>query len=296
MNAPARPIRFYRYPLSGHAHRVELLLSLLRPAVRAHRRRPDEGRPEAARLPRQERLRPGAGDRGRRHDDRRQQRDPRLSRAALRRGRPLAAARSARRGASPALAVGRRRPARLRPGRGAAGDAVRSQARPRALQGDRSTALRPARSAAVDARRSWSATARRSPTSRSTPTQPMHPKAASRSSLIPASAPGWRGSRRCRASCRCRARRCGRPRDRRPTPASPFHAGERDVQAARRRARAPRAGRPQDHPRLHARPASRAVREAAAAGRRQPRCAGAALGVGAGGPARLRPARPTRAR
>jgi glutathione S-transferase len=30
MNAPARPIRFYSFPLSGHAHRVELMLSLLR--------------------------------------------------------------------------------------------------------------------------------------------------------------------------------------------------------------------------------------------------------------------------
>jgi len=30
MTLPARPIRLYRYPLSGHSHRVELLLSLLR--------------------------------------------------------------------------------------------------------------------------------------------------------------------------------------------------------------------------------------------------------------------------
>lgn len=30
MSAPARPIRLYRHPLSGHAHRVELMLSLLR--------------------------------------------------------------------------------------------------------------------------------------------------------------------------------------------------------------------------------------------------------------------------
>lgn len=29
MPAPARPIRFYRFPLSGHSHRVELFLSLL---------------------------------------------------------------------------------------------------------------------------------------------------------------------------------------------------------------------------------------------------------------------------
>ncbi len=29
MNQPVRPIRFYRHPLSGHAHRVELLLSML---------------------------------------------------------------------------------------------------------------------------------------------------------------------------------------------------------------------------------------------------------------------------
>ncbi|KYF59341.1 glutathione S-transferase [Sorangium cellulosum] len=30
MTTPARPIRLYRHPLSGHAHRVELFLSLLR--------------------------------------------------------------------------------------------------------------------------------------------------------------------------------------------------------------------------------------------------------------------------
>jgi glutathione S-transferase len=30
MSAPARPIRLYSFPLSGHAHRVELMLSLLR--------------------------------------------------------------------------------------------------------------------------------------------------------------------------------------------------------------------------------------------------------------------------
>ena len=30
MSAPARPIRLHRHPLSGHAHRVELMLSLLR--------------------------------------------------------------------------------------------------------------------------------------------------------------------------------------------------------------------------------------------------------------------------
>ncbi len=30
MTSPARPIRLHRYPLSGHSHRVELLLSLLR--------------------------------------------------------------------------------------------------------------------------------------------------------------------------------------------------------------------------------------------------------------------------
>ncbi|AUX36253.1 uncharacterized protein SOCE836_084600 [Sorangium cellulosum] len=30
MTTPARPIRLYRHPLSGHAHRVELSLSLLR--------------------------------------------------------------------------------------------------------------------------------------------------------------------------------------------------------------------------------------------------------------------------
>src|SRR5262249_9528367 len=29
MPTPARPIRFYRFPLSGHSHRVELFLSLL---------------------------------------------------------------------------------------------------------------------------------------------------------------------------------------------------------------------------------------------------------------------------
>ena len=29
MPAPARPIRFYRFALSGHSHRVELFLSLL---------------------------------------------------------------------------------------------------------------------------------------------------------------------------------------------------------------------------------------------------------------------------
>ncbi|MFO0987639.1 MAG: glutathione S-transferase [Alphaproteobacteria bacterium] len=29
MTAPTRPIRFYRFPLSGHSHRVELFLSLL---------------------------------------------------------------------------------------------------------------------------------------------------------------------------------------------------------------------------------------------------------------------------
>ncbi|MBL8664988.1 MAG: glutathione S-transferase [Candidatus Odyssella sp.] len=29
MAAPTRPIRFYRFPLSGHSHRVELFLSLL---------------------------------------------------------------------------------------------------------------------------------------------------------------------------------------------------------------------------------------------------------------------------
>jgi glutathione S-transferase len=29
MNEPTQPIRLYRYPLSGHAHRVELFLSLL---------------------------------------------------------------------------------------------------------------------------------------------------------------------------------------------------------------------------------------------------------------------------
>ena len=26
---PSTPLKFYRYPLSGHAHRVELMLSLL---------------------------------------------------------------------------------------------------------------------------------------------------------------------------------------------------------------------------------------------------------------------------
>ncbi|HYG88023.1 MAG TPA: glutathione S-transferase [Azospirillum sp.] len=30
MTVPTRPIRLYRHPLSGHAHRVELMLSLLR--------------------------------------------------------------------------------------------------------------------------------------------------------------------------------------------------------------------------------------------------------------------------
>ncbi|HYD65400.1 glutathione S-transferase N-terminal domain-containing protein [Azospirillum sp.] len=30
MTAPAHPIRLHRHPLSGHAHRVELMLSLLR--------------------------------------------------------------------------------------------------------------------------------------------------------------------------------------------------------------------------------------------------------------------------
>jgi len=29
MTKPAQPIRFYRHPLSGHAHRVELLLTML---------------------------------------------------------------------------------------------------------------------------------------------------------------------------------------------------------------------------------------------------------------------------
>jgi glutathione S-transferase len=29
VTTPAKPIRFYRHALSGHAHRVELLLSLL---------------------------------------------------------------------------------------------------------------------------------------------------------------------------------------------------------------------------------------------------------------------------
>ena len=29
MTAPSRPIRLYRHPVSGHAHRVELMLSLL---------------------------------------------------------------------------------------------------------------------------------------------------------------------------------------------------------------------------------------------------------------------------
>ena len=29
MNAPAQPIKFYRFTLSGHSHRAELFLSLL---------------------------------------------------------------------------------------------------------------------------------------------------------------------------------------------------------------------------------------------------------------------------
>ena len=59
-----KPIRLYRYALSGHAHRVQLMLSLLRLPYDLVDVNLAAGEHKGVSLPRPQRLRPGAGDRG----------------------------------------------------------------------------------------------------------------------------------------------------------------------------------------------------------------------------------------
>ena len=112
-----RPIVLYWDTLSGHSHRVQLLLSLL--GLQA----------QAARLPREEPARPAARDRRRRDGPLRLERDPHLPRAHLRSGAPLAPLRPARRVGDRAAPLGRRRAAQVRGRRRAPGQRLRREAR-----------------------------------------------------------------------------------------------------------------------------------------------------------------------
>ena len=144
------------------------------------------------------------------HDAGRLQRHPGLPRRALRR-RPgaLAAARSGR--PRPGCSAGcRSRPGRSRHGPAAARVIVlfglAARPRPRRSRA-RTRCSRVMEQRAGGSAPSWPARRRRWPTSPTTPTSRTRRKAACRSSPIRTCAPGWRASRRCRASCRWLASR-----------------------------------------------------------------------------------------
>ena len=204
-NKPSTPIKLYRFPLSGHSHRAELLLSLLglpTQLVEVDLRKGAHKQPDFLKL---NTLRPGAGAGRQRHGHRRLQRDPCLSCPALR-WRELAADRSRWCCGGPALAVRRRRPHRLRPRHGTPDHGVWRQAQRRrshrpcprpAASDERGTGRPPVPGGqCTPPSRMWPAT----------PTLPTRPRATSRSPTTPTCARGWPASRPCPASCRCRRR------------------------------------------------------------------------------------------
>ena len=171
-----------------------------RPAVSPRRCRSARRRAQAAAVPGAERLRPGAGAGGRGRGDRRFQRDPGLSGQALPGPGPLAARGCAGRRRRAALALGGCRTAGLGTERGAAGHAVR-----RARSRRRGAGAHPC-AAGRDGHRAGSPrlAGREAATIADVACYAyvaLAPEGNVSLQDYRASAPGWRGSRRCRASC-----------------------------------------------------------------------------------------------